>query len=158
MKIFFTILLCGFSLFAQVKPDMEKAKDFARVFSKDVLTVLEVKENDTMSLEQRMSKFREFLHKGIAMKSIGKSSVGRFWNEASADEKNKFHELFENFFVDVYAAHFKSYKVTNIIVTGAKDDDDGVWVTTVVSQKTNPILCLNGKWFKERQNLKLLTL
>lgn len=158
MKIFFTILLCGFSLFAQVKPDMEKAKAFAKVFSKEVLTVLEVKENDTMSLDQRMDKFRDFLHKGIAMKSIGKASVGRFWNEASQDEQNEFHKLFENFFVDVYAAHFKSYKVTNIVVTGAKDDDDGdgVWVTTVVSQKDKPDIMLEWKVVQGKTELKIV--
>ncbi len=156
MKIFFTIILCGFSLFSQVKLDMEKAKDFARIFSKDVLTVLEVKENDKMSIDDRMKKFREFLHKGIAMKSIGKASVGRFWGESSEDEKNKFHELFENFFVDVYAAHFKSYKVTNIVVTGAREDDDGVWVTTIVSQKDKPDIMLEWKVVQGKTELKIV--
>ena len=168
MKIFLVIFLIGISVFSpwtiyasesdvsKAQISEQEAKTFAESFSKEVLTILQVKEGDNLSLDDRMKNFLTLLHEGVAMRSIGRASVGRFWDLATDEEKEKFHGLFESFFADVYAAHFKSYIVTNIEVTGTKVDDGGIWVTTLVSQKDKPDIRLDWKVVKGKDSLKII--
>jgi phospholipid transport system substrate-binding protein len=156
MRILLILLFVTSTLLGQVKIDKTKAEDFARTFSNEVLTTLQVKQGDNLSIDDRIQNFRKLLHKGIAMHSIGQSSVGLFWNEASDAQKKEFHKLFEDFFTDVYKAHFQSYRVTGVEVAGSREEDDGVWVKTIVKQQDKPDITMEWKVIQGTENLKII--
>ena len=160
MRIFFIFLFFAFSLFTQIvaqekgESPTESAKEFAEKFSKKVLLSLSLDRG--IDTQERKQEFRNLLHEGFAMKSIGQASVGRFWSQATDEEKAQFHKLFEDFFVDIYLENFKSYKVTEVKIVDAKQDDDGVWVKTIVKQKDKQDVIIEWKVVKGKESLKII--
>lgn len=86
--------------------------------------------------EVRAAKFRALLEAGFDIPRISRFVLGRFWNGASAEERQKFGTLFEDWVVRTYGARFRDYSGQTVKVTGTRKESD---ITTVVlSQFINP--------------------
>jgi phospholipid transport system substrate-binding protein len=84
----------------------------------------------------RAAKFRALLEAGFDIPRISRFVLGRFWNGASAEERQKFAALFEDWIVRTYGARFRDYSGQTVKVTGTRKESD---ITTVVlSQFINP--------------------
>ncbi|MGH7032635.1 MAG: MlaC/ttg2D family ABC transporter substrate-binding protein [Stellaceae bacterium] len=84
----------------------------------------------------RAAKFRTLLEAGFDIPRISRFVLGRFWNGASAEERQKFATLFEDWIVRTYGARFRDYSGQTIKVTGTRKESD--IATVVLSQFVNP--------------------
>lgn len=60
--------------------------------------------------EKRKKEFQKLLDDSFDMATIGRFSLGRYWNVATAEEKKRYLELFHEMIVDVYSDRFGEYK------------------------------------------------
>ena len=84
----------------------------------------------------REAKFRALLEAGFDIPRISRFVLGRYWNAATADQRQHFTGLFEDWVVRTYSARFKDYSGQTIRVTGERPESETS--TVVISQFTGP--------------------
>lgn len=84
----------------------------------------------------RETKFRALLESGFDIPRISRFVLGRYWNGASDEQRQKFTTLFEDWIVRSYSARFREYNGESIKVTGARTETETT--TAVMSQFTKP--------------------
>jgi phospholipid transport system substrate-binding protein len=81
-------------------------------------------------------KFRALLETGFDIPRISRFVLGRYWNAASDEQRQRFAVLFEEWVVRTYSARFKEYSGEAIRVIGTRAESE---ISTVVtSQFTSP--------------------
>src|SRR3990167_1893514 len=70
-------------------------------------TVINLLTNKSISDQVRASEFQKILETSFNVKAAGKFVLGRYWNQASEAEKQRFLELFKATTVASYATRFK---------------------------------------------------
>lgn len=80
---------------------------------------------DEATLQQ---EFRQILNDGFDVRAIGKWVLGRYWRKATAEEKEEYLSLFQDFIITTYTSRFKDYagdeislKVVQSVTRDAKD-------------------------------------
>lgn len=56
---------------------------------------------------------------------VGKFVMGRFWREATDDQKKRYMEAYKNFLTKHYTARFSEYTSGSFKITGAKEMEKG---------------------------------
>lgn len=75
----------------------------------------------SLGMDQKKAKFAAILDRSFDMQTIGKFTLGKYWNTASASEKAEYSRLFRKMVLDVYTARFSEYNGEKIEVGAAKD-------------------------------------
>lgn len=83
-----------------------EAKAFLRGFSERAIAMLA---DDALSDGERAQEFRDLLHDGFDMPLIGRAVLGRYWHAATAEQREEFVELFEDFVVRFYGDRLSAY-------------------------------------------------
>lgn len=78
--------------------------------------------NAGLSQDQKKSEFKKLLHSNFDMRTIGRFSLGRYWNVASKSELDEYQNLFEDMIVDVYSSRFGDYSGQELVVDSARPD------------------------------------
>ena len=63
----------------------------------------------SISSEERRRRFRDLMHKAFNVPGIGRFVLGRYWNQATEDERQEYMRLFEELVVRTYADRFSEY-------------------------------------------------
>lgn len=86
-----------------------------------------------ISKEERRQRFRSFLNDDFAVNAIGKWVLGKYWNQATEEQRAEYQRLFENLLVVTYADRFADYKGEKLAVldTVVKDSVDVVVYTQI---------------------------
>lgn len=63
----------------------------------------------SISSEERRKRFRDLMHKAFNVPGIGRFVLGRYWNQATEDERQEYMRLFEELVVRTYADRFSEY-------------------------------------------------
>jgi len=69
---------------------------------------------------ERRKRFRQLMQDKFAFKGIAKWVLGRYWRQATEDERNQFVSLFEDLMVVTYADRFANYAGEKIHVISAE--------------------------------------
>ncbi len=93
--------------------------------------------------EKRAAVLRDLVRRGFNLKLTSQFVLGKFWHQATADQRAEFQDLFTEYLVNSYARHIGSYQAETLVIVashpvGTKD----VLVETSVessSGATNPI-------------------
>lgn len=83
------------------------AQNYVENMGKRALSFLS---NTSLSQDQKKAEFRKLLNDSFDMETIGRFALGRYWREASPDQKKEYQRLFRNMIVDVYSKRFEDYK------------------------------------------------
>jgi phospholipid transport system substrate-binding protein len=63
----------------------------------------------SISSEERRTRFRDLMHKAFNVPGIGRFVLGRYWNQATEQERQEYMSLFEELVVRTYADRFSEY-------------------------------------------------
>jgi len=132
MRARLTVFLCAVVLALGLAGPQARAlqsSDPSGLVSSLVSDALSTITNEQLSDAQRETNFRNLLEAGFDIPRISRFVLGRFWNAASDQDRQKFNALFEDWIVRTYASRFKSYNGQTIRVTGSRPESD---TTTVV--------------------------
>ena len=109
----------------------------------------EMKKND----QKRRQALKKTISKIFDYSEMAKRSLGKHWNQRSADEKNQFTELFASLLENSYASKIESYNNEKIVYLKETIDSDHAEVKSkVVTTKRDEftldyrMINQNGKW------------
>lgn len=114
------------------------AQDPAGFITDLVGAALKTLANKQLTQEDRANQFRTLLDKDFDVPRISRFVLGRFWKEATEQEKQQFLSLFEEYVVRSYAQRFSDYSGETVKVTGQRPEGE---TTTLVQSE---IIQTNG--------------
>lgn len=76
--------------------------------------------NPSLSIEQRKVEFKKLLQDNFDIKTLGRFSLGRYWNVATEQQKNEYLNLFEKNVIEVYSKRFGDYQGQDFKVVSAR--------------------------------------
>jgi phospholipid transport system substrate-binding protein len=88
--------------------------------------------NNKTDAALRQERFRQLFHADFDCLGIARFVLGRYWREASEEEKQEFVRLFEDYVVFVYTARLSHFGGQTFKIRGSRSDGDGVIVSTDV--------------------------
>ncbi len=71
---------------------------------------------------ERRQRFRELLHRSFNVHGIGRFVLGRYWNQASEEERQEYLDLFEELVVRTYADRFSEYSGEKFAIAKVQRD------------------------------------
>lgn len=131
----------------------ETAKIFMNDMGKNVISLLT---NDSISDKERADQFRTILETQFNLKAIGKFVLGRYWKQASDEEKQTFLNLFKETTVATYAARFKDYTSEKFEIRGCHvEPDGGVIVSSQITRPSGQVIPINWKIFEKKGEMRV---
>ncbi len=76
--------------------------------------------NTELSEENREKEFRIMLEESFDMKTIGRFALGKYWRQATKEQKKEYLKLFENMIVNIYSRRFGDYNGEKFNVISAR--------------------------------------
>lgn len=102
-------------------PKVSGALQFVKSTAEAGLTFLS---NANSTQEQKKSEFRKLLNNSFDLDTIGRFTLGRYWNTATPAQQQQFLTLFRKMVVAVYANRFGDYKGQKFEVKSARAISD----------------------------------
>jgi len=138
---------------AQADVDPQQAETFMADIGTKVITILT---NKSISDQERADQFREILETKFNVKSIGKFVLGRYWKQASEEEKQRFLELFKETTVASYATRFKDYTSEKFEILGSRPEaDGGVTVLSRIVRPRGQNIPIDWKVFEKNDEMRI---
>ena len=115
IKIKPTVLLCYFFVGlmlctivnAQEAPSPQSAEeDFVSSVGNQIIMFIKEK---NLSKQQQEQHFRDILQNSFSLKSIARFVLGRYWKQASPQEREEYNQLFEDVVIGNYVSQFGDY-------------------------------------------------
>ncbi len=97
--------------------------EFVAVLGDQAIAMLR---DDSLTLEQREERFRALLQNGFDLKLIGRFVLGRYWRQATPEQRSEYLTVFGEFIVHKYSALLGGYSgetfaVLSEMASGEKD-------------------------------------
>ncbi len=119
------------------------AEQFIRDLADEAITTLT---QDSLSREERQELFRDMLSDGFAIPGIARFVMGRYWREATPEEREEYFSLFEESIISLWANRFVDYSGQTFRITeaiparSARADERAVLVRSLFwSKPSDPV-------------------
>jgi phospholipid transport system substrate-binding protein len=130
------LLLLGLTFGAAGTVRADPANDAAGFVNELVNEALKSVDSKKVTEQERTDHFRELLAKDFDMARIGRFVLGRYWNDSSDQDKQKFQQLFQEYVVRAYAQRFGEYNGETVKIMGSRQESETS--TVVQSQILRP--------------------
>ena len=112
------------------------ATDLIRGMADQAIETLRETEGDLAAREDRL---RVILAERFDMSGIGRFVIGRYWKQASEEQRQDYQEAFADYVVATYARRLGGYAGETLEITGeTKAGDDGALVATRIVRPGAP--------------------
>jgi len=135
---------------------VDEARHFIEIKGNETIQVFGIKDRKT-----RYDRFRVLLAESFAIKGIAKFVIGRFWNSATPDQKDRYLKLFKDYIVANYAA--KSWIIDDVklrVIKVIENNENDVSVDTFVhlADKEKKDVPLGFRVRKGEKGIKIIDL
>lgn len=132
-KIFMTVF-CSLALFAgTAKADIDaaKAEDFVKNVTQEGLVEII---NSNASQAERNARFEKLFNSALDLKFIGRFVLGRYWKTASAEQRDRFIDVYRKLNVKTWSKRFDDFKGKEFIFKGTSSSSsvNQIFVNSVV--------------------------
>lgn len=120
----------------QAADDTDKAKAFVATTADEVFKILKSsgKKSQTKALEK-------MIRAHVDIPWIGQFVMGRFWRQATDEQKAKYLKNYEDFIASTYASRFTEYKGDGFTITDARSDNNNKYTVKMsIKTEAEPIL------------------
>lgn len=119
-------------------PDLPAAQAFVEGVVADGIALLSDAGADEAGRQRR---FRALLDKNFAMKTIGRFALGRYWRQATPEQRAEYLSLFNDMVVEHYAKQFGGYAGQTMEITGARaqGERDAVVSSVIPREQGAPV-------------------
>jgi len=83
---------------------------------------------NALSSGDRMRDFAAIVDRDFDVPSIAKFMLGRYWQTATAGERDDFTKVFHDYMIRVYSDHFSQYRSDSFHVLDQRAESDGVTI------------------------------
>ena len=135
LRSLIAFILCAFISSSAFAAAPEEAGKFIEDLGSKHLNVLT---DPTQNFAKRSATFRAILKNNFDFAAMAKSALGSYWNDASDAEKKEYVKVLEDYITKIYTIRFSEYTHTDFKVSGTRQEDDRLIVTTMVRSEKNP--------------------
>jgi phospholipid transport system substrate-binding protein len=128
----------------------EAPAEFIRILGEQALAVM----RSNAPAAQKEAYFHQMLHQDFDLDEISRFVLGPYWRVASAEQRQQFRSLLENYIMRSDGARLAQYGGGQLDVTGSRTDPAGVIVTSQVirlggrSIEMDWQLAMSGRFYK----------
>src|SRR5690348_1377489 len=112
-----------------------------------------------LSPAARDSKFRTLLEQNFDVPRISRFVLGRYWKDASEQDRQRFQKLFQDYVVRAYAARFTQYTAgakDQFKVTGTRAENEATSiVTSQILRDKGPPIRVDWRVHSDKGQLKI---
>lgn len=120
-----------FSQNANAEVNATEAENFVKeTTQKGIVEII----NSNASQAERDARFEKLFNSALDLKSIGKFVLGRSWRTASAEQRDKFIDVYRKLNVKTWSKRFDEFKGKEFIFKGTSpsSSDNQIFVNSVV--------------------------
>lgn len=133
---------------------VDGADAFVRALGGDAIRMLA---NKSLDESQREVEFRQLLLKGFDMDQISRFVLGRFWRQATDEQKAEYRQLFEDYIVKAYALRLGEYSGETFAVRDLRPAEEGdVMVLSEIDRSNGPPIHVDWRCRKANDNFKII--
>lgn len=85
---------------------------------------IETLSNKALNKDVKQKKIEQLFRDNVDINWIGKFVLGRFWRQATDDQKKRYLKEYETFLVRHYATRFTDYTSGSFTINSSRDDGD----------------------------------
>ncbi len=111
------------SVFAAPASDGEKA---AGKYMEDVASkALDIITSEKLTKAAKQAKLDRIFAENVDIKWVGRFVMGRYWRDATDDQKTRYLKEYEAFLIKHYTSRFAEYTSGSFTIVGSEDNGDG---------------------------------
>src|SRR5437762_3212562 len=99
--------------------DIDSANQYVQGVAGQTLGVISGKK---LTKEQKEARLEKLFADNIDFPWVGRFVMGRFWREATEEQKARYLKHYQKFLILHYTSRFAEYSSGNFKITGARDD------------------------------------
>lgn len=140
-------LSAGIASRADAQTSPQEAAQFVETLGNEAVGLLASAE--ARQPGQRHAILRDLIRRGFNLELTSQFVLGKFWNQASVDQRTEFKELFAEYLLNSYARHLGSYRAETLTIVDANPigEMDVLVETSIRSAggSTNPVWRVRGQ-------------
>ena len=123
MRLRQLIMTCVIAVFSALPIQAAKATDQA--LATELIQTLgdrafSTLQNSAMSLEEREAEFASILREGFDLNLIARFVLGKYWRQASDEQRDDYVRAFSDFVIITYARRLGGFSGQSFAITGSK--------------------------------------
>lgn len=123
-------MLLSFTAPAMAEPVADASKYVESLGNRAITTI----SNKVLSKEKKKAQIEQLFRESVDIAWVGRFVLGRFWRQATDEQKAHYLKEYESFLVSHYASRFTDYTGGSFKLTGARDDGDNEFTVNMQIQ------------------------
>ena len=114
--------------------------------------------DESINQKKKETKFGELFDKNFDIPSISRFVLGKYWKQASLDQKKKFIKAFRNYIVKTYSSRFNEYSGEQLKLVGFKNESNPkiFLVHTILERQDAPVIKVDWRIGKKKDRFVIL--
>ena len=158
-KFVLIILFSIFFIFNNNFTNKSLAADDPGVFIMDMTQgAIQNLTSSSANMDEKEKRFGELFDKNFDLPSISRFVLGKYWKNASIEQKKKFIKTFRNYVVKTYSSRFNEYSGENLkLVKFENESNPKIFlVYTVLERQDAPLIKINWRVGKKKDKFVIL--
>ena len=160
-RLFLIIFLTFFFLFSP----KQQSLNYVTAQSDPGAYVIEITKNaintltdESIDQKKKETKFGELFDKNFDIPSISRFVLGKYWKQASLDQKKNFIKAFRNYVVKTYSSRFNEYAGEQLKLLNFENQSNPkiFLVHTILEIKNSPVIKVDWKIGKKKDRYVIL--
>ena len=114
--------------------------------------------NKSISQNEKESQFGKLFDKNFDVPSISRFVLGKYWKQASLDQKKKFIKSFRNYVVKTYSSRFNEYSGEKLKLVNYENEKNPkiFLVHTILERQNAPVIKVDWRIGKKKNRFVIL--
>ena len=114
--------------------------------------------DESINQKKKETKFGELFDKNFDIPSISRFVLGKYWKQASLDQKKQFIKAFRNYVVKTYSSRFNEYSGEQLTLINFENESNPkiFIVHTALKRKDAPPIIVDWRIGKKKENFVIL--
>lgn len=102
--------------------------------------------DDTLEDEARFQKFRSLLREGVDLKRVGRFVLGKYWRQATPEQRSEYESLFGDYVIASYASRLSEYAYSTVTVKGVVSNSGTEYIVTTLVRAPKAVEPIRVDW------------
>ena len=160
-RLLLTIFLTFFFLFSpkqQQFNDVLAANDPGLYVMEITETAINTLTNKSVDQNKKEAQFGKLFDKNFDVPSISRFVLGKYWKQASLDQKKNFMKAFRNYIVKTYSSRFNEYSGEQLKLIDFENESNPkiFLVHTILERQDAPVIKVDWRIGKKKDRFVIL--